>query len=235
MRSISLIRITLSLFALLSSPVFAQDWSGQVELGAVVTTGNTEQQNLKFQVDAERDSERFHHTMHVSGLRSSEDEVVTAQKYQTFYQGDYKLEGDHALFGRVSYEDDRFSGFEYQADATAGYSRSLMKRDDMTLRGDVGIGVRRSEFDTGMTETEFLTRLAARFRWQVSESARFRQLLSAEIGADSTITRSESSLESTVVGNLALKVAINIKHQSRVPAGAEKTDTESSITLVYRF
>lgn len=231
MRFISLICITF----LLSSSALAQVWSGQVELGAVVTTGNTEQQNLKFQVEAERDSERFHHTMHLSGLRSSEDDVVTAQKYLTFYQGDFKLEGDHALFGRVSYEDDRFSGFEYQADATAGYSRSLLKRDDMTLRGDIGFGVRRSELDTGMTRTEFLTRLAARFKWQVSESALFRQLLSAEIGAESTITRSETSLESTVVGALAMKAAVNVKHQSRVPPGTEKTDTESSITLVYRF
>lgn len=210
-------------------------WSLEAELGAVLTTGNTDQQNLKFRLAGELDGDVLKHSAQLDGLRSSENSVVTAQKYYMFYQGDYKLEGDHSLFGRISYEDDRFSGFDYQTDLTLGYSRLLMDTGDMTLRGDVGFGSRRSELANGTSQTEFITRLAAKYNWQVSDNAKFKQLVSAEIGSDATITRSETSLQSNIADQLAMKLALTVKHQSEVPAGRKKTDTETSVTLVYTF
>lgn len=212
------------------------DWTNEVEFGAVVTTGNTEQENFKLKAESILDGTTMKHTGSFDALRVAENDVTTAEKYYAFYQADFKLDDHQSLFGRVAYEDDRFSGFAYQADATAGYSRHLYESETMTLTGDVGGGFRRSENDlTGATNTEFIARLAANYTWQVSESARFRQFLSAEIGADSTITRSETSLQSTIVGALAMKIALEIKHQSDVPVGRDKTDTETSVTLVYSF
>ncbi|MCB1693774.1 MAG: DUF481 domain-containing protein [Pseudomonadales bacterium] len=210
-------------------------WASEVEVGAVVTTGNTKQQNFKVAARATLDSELFKHTASFDALRSSEDGTVTAEKYYTYYQGDYKLEGDHSLFGRISYEDDRFSGYDYQTDATVGYSRSLINRENHQLRGDVGIGLRHSVPDMGDSTNEFITRLAANYDWRISETAKFHQLLSVEIGDKNTITRSESALQSKVNGNLAMKFSVNIKHQSDVPVGNEKTDTETALTLVYSF
>lgn len=211
------------------------DWSMEAELGAVLTTGNTDQQNLKFRLGGEMDGDVIKHSGQLDGLRSSENSVVTAQKYYLFYQADYKLEGDHSLFGRASYEDDRFSGFDYQMDLTIGYSRLLMDRADMSLRGDIGLGSRRSELTTGVSQTEFITRLAAKYQWQISENSKFKQLVSAEIGSDATITRSETSLQSNIANQLAMKLALTVKHQSEVPIGRKKTDTETSVTLVYTF
>lgn len=213
----------------------AADWASEIEFGAVVTTGNTEQENFKLRAQTETEGENMKHAARVDALRSSENDIVTAQKYYAFYQADWKLDDIQSLFARVSWEDDRFSGFEYQADATAGYSRTFLENETMKFSADAGAGIRRSEFVTGMTEDEFITRLAGTFTWQVSENARFRQLVSAEIGEDSTITRSETSLQSTVVGALAMKLALTIKNQSEVPVGTEKTDTETSVTLVYSF
>jgi putative salt-induced outer membrane protein len=225
-------------------PVWAQEttaagdpagWSSQIELGAVVTTGNTEQENLKFAVEMSNDGIILKHTGHIDGIRASENDVVTAEKYYAFYQADYKLKDDHSVFGRVAWERDEFSGFDYQVDSTVGYSRLLIMSETLEWRGDAGVGVRHSEFATGARQSEFITRLATHFSWQVSETARFRQDVSVEMGDQSTITRSETSLRTNVVGNLAMKVAVNVKHQSDVPPGREKTDTESSITLVYSF
>lgn len=234
------VNICLIVALVAGSPASAEEqqrrlWKSSIELGAVVTTGNTDQRNFNFRADATRDSERFRHTMHVSGLRSSEDAVVTAQKYYTHYQGDFKLNGHHALFGRVSYEDDQFSGFDYQADVTFGYTRRLLKRENMELNGDLGAGVRRTRETGAAVEDEFITRMALRYLWQISESAEFTQNLSVEVGDRSTITRSESAIQSTLVGNLAMKFAVNVKHQSEVPVGSQKTDTETAITLVYKF
>ena len=214
----------------------AADWSNEVEFGAVVTTGNTEQENFKLTAASIFDGTKIKHTGNFDALRSAENDVTTAEKYFLSYQADWKLDERQSLFGRLAYEDDRFSGFAYQADATAGYSRILFDNATMELSGDIGGGFRRSEEElSGATETEFITRLAAEYTWQLSESAKFRQYLAAEIGEESTITRSETSLQSTVVGALAMKLALKIKHQSEVPLGRDKTDTETSVTLVYSF
>lgn len=212
------------------------DWTNEVELGAVVTTGNTDTENFNAKVLSVLDGEKIRHTGNIDALRSAENDSTTAERYYAFYQADFKLEGDHSIFTRLAYEDDRFSGFAYQADATAGYSRVLFDDNNMKLTGDVGAGYRRSEEDvTGATTNEFITRLAANYTWQLTESSRFRQFLSAEIGDESTITRSETSLQTTVIGALAMKLALKIKHQSDVPVGRDNTDTETSVTLVYSF
>ena len=167
-------------------------------------------------------------------FRESQDSVTNADKFYGSYQGDYKLTEPNALFGRVSYENDKFSGYAYQEDITFGYSRRLLDRPNMRLTGDVGAGERRSKLDDGTTQNEAIGRLALRYKWQISESALFKQGVSAELGSN-TILRSETSIQSTIVGNLAMKLAVNVKHQSEVPAGFKQTDTESSITLVYNF
>jgi putative salt-induced outer membrane protein len=213
----------------------ASVWDSSIELGAVIATGNTRQQNFKFVMDSTNESVLFEHTAHFDGLRSAENGVVRAAKYYTYYQGDYKLEDFHSLFGRTSYSDDKLNGFKYQADVTFGYSRSFIESDDVLLRGDIGFGVRRSELELGGADTEFISRFAARYEWQMSDNARFKQLLSSEVGRDSTIMRSNSSVQSTLIANLAMKLALNIKHQTSVPLTRKKTDTETSVTLVYTF
>ena len=213
----------------------AEDWKSEVELGAVMTTGNADEQNFKFRFDSIGDLETVRHTAHVDTLKSSKDSNTTAQKAYLSYQLDYKLEGDRSVFGRVAYEDDRFSGYDYQVDATVGYSQLLFENNTMKLTGDAGLGYRTSELETGGSEDEMIVRLAAKYLWQVSENATFQQLLSAEIGSDSTISRSDTSLKTTIVGDLAMKLALSVKHNSEVPAGRENTDTETSVTLVYAF
>ncbi|MEO2173098.1 MAG: DUF481 domain-containing protein [bacterium] len=55
------------------------------------------------------------------------------------------------------------------------------------------------------------------------------------MGEQLTVSRSESSLETAIIGNLAMKFAIKVRHNSDVLPGKEKTDTESTVTLVYKF
>lgn len=211
-----------------------KSWSGAVELGAVFTSGNTEEENIKLRADAVRESELWQHTIHIDGFRSSRDDELTAHRMYSSYQVDRKLNGD-SLFGRFSYEDDRFSGFDYQANLTGGYSKALITRETLKLNGDAGIGVRHSRLDTGDRDNELILRLAGDLRWQISENAVFEQTLSTEIGQESTITRSETSLASDIIGSLAMKLAFYVRHQSDVPDGKEETDTEASVTLVYKF
>lgn len=210
-------------------------WDSSVELGAVATTGNTKSSNIKFRADTAHEGPRMKHIAHFEGLRTSEDGNVNAEKYYTYYKTSYKLDEIQSLFARISYEDDKFSGYDYQTDITFGYSRQLMQRENMSLEGDAGYGVRHSKLSDGTTKNEDVARMALKYDWTISESADFKQLVSVEVGSSSTITRSESSIQSAIVSDLAMKLSFTAKHQTNVPVGTENTDTETSVTLVYRF
>ncbi|MFT7687115.1 MAG: putative salt-induced outer membrane protein [Candidatus Azotimanducaceae bacterium] len=218
---------------------FSEDdlWFSEIALGAVATSGNTEERNIKVRLDSTRDNSltRYKQKFHLNVLNNNKDEEVTAQKFYGAYELAYKLDGNDSIFGRVSYEDDRFNGFDYQADVTVGYNREMMSNESQVLNLNAGIGARFSEFELGGKEEELIVRLGGDFTWKVSANAVFMQSVSAEIGSDSTISRSETALSSDIVGNLAMKLALNIKHQSEVPFGNDKTDTETSMTVVYKF
>jgi putative salt-induced outer membrane protein len=59
--------------------------------------------------------------------------------------------------------------------------------------------------------------------------------LSAEVGNETSIYRSESSIETRILDNLSLRFSIFVKHQTEVPVGRKKTDTETAITFVMNF
>jgi putative salt-induced outer membrane protein len=210
-------------------------WSGDVEVGAVFTSGNTEQETLKLRFDTKRETDGSIHLVHGDTFRASQDGDDSANRLYLFYRYDYKLDTDRSLFARLAYEEDEFSGFDSQIDLTAGYNQMLFRRDRLTIEGDIGLGMRYVELDTGASGSEGLVRLAAALKWQVSENALFTQLLGFEIGKELTTTRSVTALESTIVGNLAMKLAISIKNNSEVLPGKDKTDTESTVTVVYKF
>ncbi|MGK0338543.1 MAG: putative salt-induced outer membrane protein [Candidatus Azotimanducaceae bacterium] len=210
-------------------------WASEVEVGAFYSTGNTDETNIKVRGEAVRDGEVYVNTYKLDLLNNSTDGTKTAQKTYGVFQLDRKLSDISSIFGRAAYEDDKFSGFDYQVDFTVGYSREFLNSDIHQLKGSAGFGYRQSELPSGMSEDEAIVRLAADYVWQVSDSATFKQGLSTQIGDVATISRSETSLSADVLDNVALKVALYIKNTSEVPVGTDKTDTETALTLLYKF
>ncbi|MBL4572374.1 MAG: DUF481 domain-containing protein [Gammaproteobacteria bacterium] len=228
-----------SLLAIFSLNASAQEESSvatQLELGAIFTSGNTENENIKYKVTVDWDqSEAWNYQFTSDGFRSSQDGTSNAQRLYHTGSGNYTINPNSYIQGRIAYENDKFSGFESQSDITVSYGRNMLQsRTNMTLGLTAGLGVRRSEteFDT---ENVAIARLAANYNWNVSESAIFIQDFSIESGSDSSIYRSETGIQTDILENLSLKFSVKVKHQTDVPINREKTDTETAITLVLNF
>ena len=84
-------------------------------------------------------------------------------------------------------------------------------------------------------ESEAIAVAKLDYNWQISENARFTQLIAMEYGKTNTKTVSESALLTKINGSLQMKFAYNITHNSDVSIDKENTDTETSLTLVYSF
>ncbi|MFK7864852.1 MAG: YdiY family protein [Pseudohongiellaceae bacterium] len=223
---------------MLSNSALAQRENGvnsQLELGAITTTGNTEDESLKVKGRVELVKDNWDYVWSVDAFRSSRQDQLTAQRFYTVGSADYQISEVSFIEGRLAYEDDRFSGYDSQTDASVNYGRTLLTdKDNMILTYTAGIGARRSESDAEDFD-EVIFRLAGDYKWDISESAMFNQILSAEAGNETSIYRWESSIETNILENLSLKFTFNVKHQTEVPVGRENTDTATSVTLVMNF
>lgn len=211
-------------------------WSGDAELGFVVTSGNTETETFNVKGAVVNERERWRHTAKLDVLTASNDSTETAERYFISEKSDYKLSEISYIFLLLSYEDDRFTGYDYRASESLGYGRNVINRETLTLALEGSVGARQSKLiATGDDTGEATVRAAGQLGWDISEVAKLTQDLESEVGEDATITRSATALTTTVAGNLAAKFAVRVKHTSDVPPGIEKTDTETSTTLVYKF
>lgn len=227
-----------TLMVILSSAIFAQEENGitrEAELGALFTSGNTEDQTLNFAGKVSWLQDQWEYVLSLDGLFSSNENDVTGQRFYVVTSINYEFSENSFFLTRLAHEDDRFSGFDSQSDITFSYGRNLLiNRSDMELTLNVGLGARRSRLDDSDFD-EPIMRLAGEYDWTLSETATFDLQLSVEAGSKSNIFRSETSIETRILNNLSLRFSINIKHQTDVPVGREKTDTETAITFVMNF
>ncbi|CAH9052667.1 hypothetical protein PSECIP111951_00666 [Pseudoalteromonas holothuriae] len=233
-------------------------WDVSSEVGAIITSGNTKTTTLKGGIKAKHNLDNWHNEYKLSGIykedeiENSADERVTErtnEKYSLSTQGNYKLTEDHShLFIYGSYVSDYFGAYRNETVVSVGYGQRLFSNENMYLNAEVGPGVKRfehqndsSEIDengnalAGTSESEVIGVGKLDFNWQLSENARFTQLVAVEYGESNTKTTSESALMTKINGSLQMKVAYNVIHNSDVSPEKDNTDTETSLTLVYSF
>mgnify|MGYP003918315281 FL=1 len=226
------------LMSVFSLSAHSQEESGlatQVEFGAIFTSGNTENENIKYKIVLDWVQQNWDYKFTSDGFRSSQDGISNAQRLYHSASANYTINEVSYAQGRVAYENDKFSGFDSQSDVTFSYGRNVLQnRDNMSLALTAGVGARRSVI-AGDADTEGLARFAANYLWNLSESADFIQDFSVDAGSNSSIYRTETGVQTDILENLSLKFTVKVKHQTEVPVDREKTDTETAITLVLNF
>ncbi len=224
---------------LVGTSLFAQEEengiSSEVELGAVFTSGNTENESVNFRGEVDWRRDAWEYGFLLDGFRASQDDIRTAQRMYYVADARYDVNDVSFVLTRLAHEDDEFSGYDSQTDISVNYGRNMLTTvENMSLTLNAGIGARQSRSEQDDFD-EAIVRLAGDYQWQISDSAVFGQLLSAEAGNETSIFRSESSIETTILDNLSLRFSFNVKHQTEVPVGRKKTDTETAITFVMNF
>ena len=234
----------------LSQAVFAQDdevkpFTMEGELGFISTSGNTETTSISAGIQAHQELENWSNDYILKGLYKQETvegddgediEFTSAQKFFGSAQGNYKLENpDNRLFGFASYEDDRFSNFNYQSTIAAGWNQKVLENKRHTLEYSIGPGYSFIETQDGENLDSVIVRASSAYSWKISDTAKFTQTVSTEVGSDNTKSRAESALTATISGNLSMRLSFKLDHNTNVEDDVEKLDTETAVSLVYNF
>ncbi|MDN3653550.1 DUF481 domain-containing protein [Thalassotalea ponticola] len=213
-------------------------WSGTVDFGYTNLTGNTEESTMAGRVAVSRENKPWKWDITGESLFSENGNTRTAEKYAALSRLAYNFTEKNYVFGRATYETDKFSGFDYQATAIAGFGWNLYDEETFQWDIELGAGYRKSKVDdplTGDDQNEPIVTASTLIDYQFSQTTTFHQYLSLEKGSDTDIVYSRSELRVQAIENLAFKFSYNIKHTSDVPVGSENTDTETIVSLSYAF
>ena len=210
-------------------------WSGKATLGYLATSGNSENSTLNTGFEVRYTAGNWSHLVEAFAINASENKITSAEAYELGWKSERKLTDHDFLFGRLQWRTDRFGGYASQFSQTVGYGRRLVDNDKHKLNVEVGAGARQSELQIGTKEDETIFSGGLYYKWQLSETAEFRQDLTTEVGGENTYSESITAISAKLKGDLALVASYTIKNNSDVPPLTEKTDTYTALSLKYSF
>ena len=245
MRNVIKVTLASGLF-LLASSVYAHEeakkaddtgWSGVGELGFVTTSGNTDSTALNFRLEFIKTTENWNYRFTGNGLMTSEDGDKDNERYQLEGQANRKLGEKGYLFGVYRYDADKFGTYDPSQTFTVGYGRELMKSEKHVLKGEIGVGYRKlEERVSGETASDAILRLLLDDSWQVFKTTAWTNRLLIETGSNNTFTQWNTGLAISMTDAFAVKFGFELRNNSEIPPGdSDKTDTVTSVNLVYNF
>ena len=218
-------------------PPAPDPFSGQVALGYLATSGNTESTNANAAFGLRYALTRWEHLVKASAVAATNDELTTAEAYAANYSArrSFSDTSKSYLFTTLDWRKDRFSSYEDELSETAGYGRRVIERAPHLLTAEIGAGARQASLIDGTSQDEGIVRGAVAYTWAFSEMTGFSQDFVIESGESNTSTEWVSKLRARLVGNIGLVLSYRIKHNSDVVLGTEPTDRFTAISLEYAF
>lgn len=221
---------------------------GDIELGLLINTGNTEAHSIRINSELSHEMEYFRNKYQLYGriqrskvfnaITEQNDDVTTAKRYGITGQSNYKfLIGRQSVFGRGAYLYDMFGAFKVQSSLAVGYANRVYEMQANYIDLETGPGFAHQRSASGRTNTGLIWFLAFNMEQQIYKGSSFKQSFEGSVsldGANSTFV-SRSSLTSQLFDKLSMRFSFTARHNSRPEGNAETMDTETAASLVYTF
>ena len=237
------------IFAILLAPVAQAQWTGKAELGVLVADGNTQSTSANAKLDLTREGTLWKNNFYAAALYGENGEFSNAERYEARYQADRKITDRLSWFFAIRGEEDRFSGFAYQATASTGVTYKFIDNPTTKFDGSLGAGYRTlqpqllvtspagevTERRKGESSSDPVVTLGSNFEHAFTKSTKLTNKLLVESGSDNTAVQDDISLAVSMTDTLALAVGLGVRYNSDPPPFSESTDTLMTVNLVYNI
>ncbi|QQX81088.1 DUF481 domain-containing protein [Shewanella sp. KX20019] len=216
-------------------------FAGEAELGATLTTGNTDTSSIKGRLNLMQELGNWENQYLFEGLYKEDTGDVTAKRYYAGIQGDYKFDEKNYMFITANYEVDPFTGYDFKSVVSAGYGHKFIDTGKVLLSAEFGPGYIYKSLDEEQaalrgydSEDSVVGHGVMNFAYEISDSSKFTQMFVADYG-NSLEGRSETAITANIVGALAMKFAVIVRYNNEPLDDKKSTDTETNMTLLYAF
>jgi len=234
---------------LFSAGAAQAQWTGKAELGMLLSNGNTEAKSANGKLDLTHQGAQWKNNFYAAALYGENAEFANAERYELRYQADWKISDRVSWFVGLRGEQDKFSGFAYQATASTGVTYKFV--DNATTKFDTSVGagyrVLQPQILIKTDAGEVLERikgeeegdpvgiLGSNFEHALSGNTKITNKFLSEIGSENTSVQDDIALQVNMTDLLALAVGIGVRYNSDPPPLAESTDTLFTVNLVYNI
>ncbi len=213
---------------------FVEGWQGDGSIGGSMSSGNTDEWSVTASLDIERKGPQWEHNFDLEiALQDSEGE-----RTEDRWSGSYRARRDFAkspwfVFGKVRYERDRLLGIDDRFTEGAGIGYQLVDNDELDWEVNAGPALRQTRFEDGSSENRLAAFIATDFEWEITDKLTFREKAAVLRETDNTSLNSTTSITSNIYGRLSGRISFEVDAESSPPAGSEKLDTHSLLSIVF--
>ena len=233
-------------------PADVDDWALRALAGYTKTSGTSDTTafNGVFHVAHTVDQWKF--LFGAQALYSSTQNVPSAQDLGAEFQTNYNISDRLYWFGGLSYDNNKFSGFQYQEMIDTGVGYQFFKDADTKLSAQVGIGEMRQQpelvttnpfyppgplmFRTPLGSTSNVAATAAvNFEHSFNDSTKLLANGSIVSSSANTLTTLGVGLQVKMSHRLSLVAAYQLISNSKVPDGISKSSGLTTLNLAYEL
>ncbi len=243
-------RIVAMLFVF-AAPVAAQDpcpcpepppppprlWTGSIGLSYLSNSGNSESASLGSSAAFARQATPWGIEVALLANRNETEGVTSAERLFAEVRGKRALGERFELFAGVSYEEDEFAGFQSRTLLETGGLWRAVRGERQQLSFDLGLTWTTEDPVAGSSLESVGAVAGLDWRWKLSETAGFRErflYFPSFDESDDWRLRSETSLETALASSWALRLSYLVTRDNLPAPGFEKTDTSTSVSLVWK-
>lgn len=222
-----------------------QNWSGRGQIGAFLSTGNSDMTGVAVAVALQRTGIDWEHRLRATADYQRSNGRTSREQYLVAWEPRVQIGKDLFTFGLAQYESDRFQGFSSRYSLSGGLGWKVIDSSSAQLSVKAGPAWRQVDYVDGSGYSSFGALAGADFSWQLAKPLRLTQ--NADLVTDaggSAVTYIDSNnvsivattgLEAAISSRLTTRLSYTIDYDSNPPPRAVSTDTLSRFTLVYAF
>jgi putative salt-induced outer membrane protein len=226
-----------TLLSALAMSANADGWSGAGEFGLVVSSGNADTETVNAKLGLKKEDEAWLYEGSILALRAKGGDEVTAERWEVAAKAGYKIDEVSYIYGAYRHEDDNFAPFERQTILSVGYGRQLIKDEATQLSFEVGPGYKWADPVSVLQDSQgdAVLRGLLDFKHAFNDMTSMYNTFLVETGKDNTFAQNDIGVQVKMSERLALKAGLLVRHNTDVVAPVKKTDTLTTINLVYGF
>jgi putative salt-induced outer membrane protein len=236
-------------FAVLLALPAAAETTGEGELGLALARGNARSDSLNGKVSARSEDARWTHEYSLTALRArgevrgdfdgdgaqEERFELNANRYEGAASSALKLDERNSWVAALRHERDDFAPASHQSTFSLGYGHRF-GGEGRSLEAQVGPGFRHARAAaSGQVERDGIVRGELDYKQRLTASTEVYNKLLLESGDTNTFAQNDVGVQVAMNASLALKAGIQLRHNTQAGGEAEKTDSLTSLNLVYRI
>lgn len=223
--------------------------SGGGELGYAATNGNSNTESLNGRLDVTYSDGIWRHSANLFGLRSRSEYMddddgggvqrktrTTANRYTFGANSGYKMDERGTINTSLRLEEDDFGTYSRQQSLSLSYGNRVIDSERAQLDLQFGPGYRSAHNALeDRNEASVIGRGLFDLRYSLTDNTEIVNKLLVESGEYNTFAQNDLGVSVTMNSHLALKAGWQARHNSDVSPDLKKTDTLTTMNVVYKF